>query len=214
MCSLRRRPRFVLGPAGSVGVVLASLALTLGCAAPAGPPGAASAPSTPLPPASSPTEAGTPGQPPSQAPAAVPAHCQARGALPDPVCTPGADNPAVTQQSISSTICRPGYSRGVRPPLSVTAPLKRALMTAYGSTLPAAQVELDHLVALEDGGAPEDPRNLWPQPRSGPPGQTAGAKDAVETSLHDRICSGRVPLAAARSALARDWTTALAAVGG
>lgn len=45
--------------------------------------------------------------------------------LPDPHCTPGAVNPAVTQASVSSTICRSGYTATIRPPASVTDRLKR-----------------------------------------------------------------------------------------
>ena len=36
--------------------------------------------------------------------------------LPDPVCTPGAADPAVTQDNIDSTICTSGYTATVRPP--------------------------------------------------------------------------------------------------
>jgi hypothetical protein len=41
-----------------------------------------------------------------------PAHCQARdnNEEPDPTCTPGALNPAVTQATIGSTICKSGWT--------------------------------------------------------------------------------------------------------
>lgn len=55
----------------------------------------------------------------------APGQCHARTAangepLPDPACTPGAIDPAVTQANISSTICRSGYTSTVRPPASDT----------------------------------------------------------------------------------------------
>jgi len=52
--------------------------------------------------------------------------CHARpvpnGTLPDPVCTPGATDPHVTQTTLDTTICRAGgYTSTVRPPESVTS---------------------------------------------------------------------------------------------
>lgn len=53
--------------------------------------------------------------------------------------------------------------------------------------------EEDHLIPLEDGGDPKDPRNLWPEPyntRVG--GRIMGAhqKDVVEAFIHDEVCFG------------------------
>jgi len=53
------------------------------------------------------------------------------GILPDPVCTPGAVDPRVTQNNIDSTICVSGYTKTVRPPVSVTGPQKLASHTKY-----------------------------------------------------------------------------------
>ncbi len=84
------------------------------------------------------------------------AHCQAgdAGFLPDSICTTGATDPRVSQADISSTICRNGYTATVRPPASVTEPIKRDRMAAYGITAPLAQYELDHLVS--GGGGDDD----------------------------------------------------------
>lgn len=41
--------------------------------------------------------------------------CTSVGGLPDPACTPGAVDPRVTQNNISATICKRGYSTSVRP---------------------------------------------------------------------------------------------------
>ncbi|WP_328617173.1 hypothetical protein OHS18_13060 [Amycolatopsis sp. NBC_00355] len=122
--------------------------------------------------------------------------------LPDPACTPGTVNPAVSQATIADTICKSGWTSTVRPPTSVTGKLKKQLDTAYG--LPTTtEGELDHLVSLELGGALADPANLWVEP-----GKIPNPKDAVENKLHSAVCSGLVPLATAQKAIAGNWTTA------
>lgn len=141
--------------------------------------------------------------------AAAPTHCSYRagGLLPDRRCTPGVVNRHVTQSTIRATICRPGWTRTIRPASSVTYPLKRAAMRAYGvGNLPASGFEYDHLIPLELGGAPLDPRNLWPEPIRAHDG--AYAKDAVEDRLHRAVCAGKLTLRAARAAIRRDWRTA------
>src|SRR2546423_8550145 len=90
--------------------------------------------------------------------------CHLRGALPDRRCTPGADDARVTQANIDNTICRRGYSKSVRPRTSVTGPIKRERIAAYGLPSDPRLYELDHLVSLELGGAPANPANLWPEP--------------------------------------------------
>jgi hypothetical protein len=44
--------------------------------------------------------------------------------LPTKAVTPGATNPAVTQATIGSTICRSGFTASIRPPVSCTDALK------------------------------------------------------------------------------------------
>jgi len=133
--------------------------------------------------------------------------CHARGhgafTLPDPSCTPGAIDPAVTQADRSKTICRSDYSESVRPPESITEPEKRASLRAYGDHGSLHGYEYDHLVALELGGARNDARNLWPEPGGSP-----NVKDALENRLHARVCAGEMSLAAAQLAIARDWVAA------
>jgi hypothetical protein len=126
--------------------------------------------------------------------------CHARGVFPDPRCTPGAINPAVTQADIGSTICRPGWSESVRPPESYTEPLKYRLMASYGDTYPAYDYELDHLVSLELGGAATDPRNLWPEFGASP-----NPKDHVEDAAHEAVCDHRMSLATAQHEIATNW---------
>ncbi|MGH9068668.1 MAG: hypothetical protein ACRD0J_14450 [Acidimicrobiales bacterium] len=128
--------------------------------------------------------------------------CHGAGRLPDPRCTPGATNPSVTQGDIASTICMAGWTATVRPPESYTEPLKRRQMISYGDAGPVSAYEEDHLLPLELGGAPSDPRNLWPEPGASP-----NAKDKVENAGREAVCSGRITLAAARRAIAGDWVT-------
>jgi hypothetical protein len=145
-----------------------------------------------------------------QAVISPPAHgCSARGALPDPHCTPGALDPRVNQADVKRTICVRGYTRSVRPPESYTSSLKRRQLTAYGwyaGRTPAAYEE-DHLIPLELGGAPSDPRNLWPEARVGAKGG-AGQKDVLENYLHRAVCSGAMSLRDAQQAIGRNWQAA------
>ncbi len=133
-----------------------------------------------------------------------PGDCHASGSgfdvLPDPACTPGAINPQVTQANIASTICSRGWTATVRPPVSVTEPLKRASMVAYGERGPIGAYQEDHLVALGAGGSPSDPRNLWAEP-----GATPNPKDAVEVAANRAICSRLLTLTQVQAAMATDW---------
>jgi hypothetical protein len=124
--------------------------------------------------------------------------------LPDPACTPGASNPQVTQANVGSTICRPGYTRQIRPPRAITDAEKRSAAASYGYTGRLSGAEYDHLIALALGGDPNDSRNLWVEP-----GNSPNPKDDIEVQLAKMVCSGQVSLAAAQRAIASDWTTAL-----
>jgi hypothetical protein len=137
--------------------------------------------------------------------------CQARAQspLPDPKLTPGAVNPDVTQQTIETTICVRGWTRLVRPPESYTEPLKHQQIAEYGySDRRLRDYEEDHLIPLELGGAPTDPRNLWPEPHEAPGDWGSYAKDRLESRLNDLVCSGALPLGTARAAIATNWIEA------
>src|SRR5947209_12094682 len=133
--------------------------------------------------------------------------CRSRGhglfSLPDRHCTPGITDPRVTPATISRTICRSGYTKTVRPPASITTPEKRASMGAYGDRGSTRSYEYDHLISLELGGAPNDARNLWPEPGGSP-----NPKDRLENLLHRRLCAGRIGLRAAQREIATDWVAA------
>ncbi|MGI0073316.1 MAG: carboxypeptidase-like regulatory domain-containing protein [Nitrosotalea sp.] len=123
--------------------------------------------------------------------------------LPDPKCTPGATDPTVTQDNIDSTICVSGYTQTVRPPVSVTNPIKLEVMQAYGFADSPSNYELDHLIPLELGGAPADVRNLWPEPYYTNP--NAYDKDGFENYLHNQVCSGAIDLQTAQNEIATNW---------
>jgi hypothetical protein len=147
---------------------------------------------------------------PQPAPGACHYHQAADGeTLPDPACTPGAISPKVTQDTLGSTICRTGYTKSIRPPKAITNAEKQGSAAAYSYTGPLSDVEYDHLVPLQLGGDPNDPRNLWVEPGASP-----NPKDGIESQLNALVCSGMVSLVAAQEAIATDWTTALQASRG
>jgi hypothetical protein len=132
---------------------------------------------------------------------------------PDRALTPGALNPAVTQATIGSTICVSGWTATIRPSSSYTTRLKIAQIVAYGySDTSTSAYEEDHLISLELGGAPSDPRNLWPQPytMSLADGRPTGArtKDSFETRLKKEVCAGAISLAEAQADIGVYWVHA------
>jgi hypothetical protein len=111
----------------------------------------------------------------------------------DPARTPGVLNPDVTQANIRSTICRHGWTATIRPPTSYTNELKLKQMRRYGETGSPADYQEDHLISLELGGDPTDPRNLWPEPYP-----RASQVDQIENGLNAEVCSGKLTLAEAQ----------------
>ncbi|HUJ56749.1 MAG TPA: hypothetical protein VLW49_12250 [Gaiellaceae bacterium] len=114
--------------------------------------------------------------------------------LADPTRTPGVLNPNVTQANIRSTICKRGWTETIRPPESYTEALKAKQMKQYGETGPMSGYQEDHLISLELGGNPTDPRNLWPEPYP-----RAGDVDKIEDELNSEVCSGKLTLAQAQA---------------
>lgn len=108
--------------------------------------------------------------------------------------TPGALNPDVTQATIARTICVRGWTRTVRPPVSYTNTLKARQLREYGLHGALSGYQEDHLISLELGGAPVDPRNLWPEPYP-----RAADVDRIENELNRRVCDGSLSLAAAQA---------------
>ena len=137
-----------------------------------------------------------------------PCHTRDGGQLPDPSCTPGAYDPAVT----AAVLCAPGYTtRTYRAPESQTEAFKwHVAEPAYGQqNVPG---ELDHLVSLELGGA-NDASNLWVEA-----GPIPNPKDSVENALHAWVCAAtgadaEARLHEAQVAIAANWTTAEQVLG-
>jgi hypothetical protein len=107
--------------------------------------------------------------------------------------TPGVLNPQVTQATIRSTVCTSGWTRTIRPPVSYTNGLKDKGIAEYHLRGPPSAFQEDHLISLELGGNPTDPRNLWPEPYP-----RAAAVDQIENDLNHRVCTGSLSLADAQ----------------
>lgn len=129
------------------------------------------------------------------------------GDLPDPTMTPGAIDPAITQENIQNTVCVRGYTKTVRPPAYYTNRLKKRQLREYGySDRNPKHYEEDHLIPLSIGGNPTDERNLWPEPRQSEWG--ASKKDQLEFVLYKMVCSGELPLARAQQEISTNWIDA------
>ena len=116
--------------------------------------------------------------------------------LPDPKITPGALNPKVRQSTIKMTICKSGWTKTIRPPTSYTNSLKIQQMVLYGEGGSPSNYEEDHFIPLELGGAPRNPKNLWPEPHS-----QSKLSDPLENKLKRQVCKGLMKLAKARAAI-------------
>ncbi len=117
-----------------------------------------------------------------------------RGAYPaDIVRSPGVLNPDVTQTNIDSTICLHGWTKTIRPPTSYTNALKKKQMREYGVGGSLSDYQEDHLISIELGGHPTDPRNLWPEPYP-----RASEVDSIENELNAQVCSGALALESAQ----------------
>jgi hypothetical protein len=116
--------------------------------------------------------------------------------LPNPKLTPGRLNPKVRQSTIKKTICVKGWTKKVRPPVSYTNKLKVKQMLQYGETGSPSDYEEDHFIPLELGGAPKNPKNLWPEPHS-----QSKISDPLETKFKKQVCKGVLTLKKARAAI-------------
>ena len=121
---------------------------------------------------------------------------------PDYSPPPGALNPQVTQANIAQTICVRGWTRTVRPPVQYTGALKRRQMRERHLPGRPSEYQEDHLIPLELGGHPTDPRNLWPQRL-----EEAQRKDVQEYALNRAVCANRMLLTTAQERIKdpRTW---------
>jgi hypothetical protein len=107
--------------------------------------------------------------------------------------TPGVASAAVAEANLADTICQHGWTSTVRPPTDYTDALKVEGMKAYGRLGSPSDYQEDHLISLELGGDPNDPRNLWPEPI-----ERAKEVDAIEDALNEQVCSGELTLVEAQ----------------
>jgi hypothetical protein len=113
-------------------------------------------------------------------------------AVPDRRRTPGAINPDVTPQNLMRTVCVPGWTDSIRPSSAYTKKLKLTQIRDWNLPGDADDYRLDHVVPLCAGGAPGDPRNLWPRPVAGQ--WTDKFKDQLEASVCRAVCRGDMTL--------------------
>jgi hypothetical protein len=127
-----------------------------------------------------------------------PVKCHSVNGLPDSKCTPG-----VVRTTDKNVICTQSTGT-IRPPSSYTTKLKIQQLKQYDFTdKNLASYEEDHLISLEIGGDPTDPKNLWPEPYAEPNG--AHDKDKVENLLHKRICNGEISPQDAQKGISTNW---------
>lgn len=139
------------------------------------------------------------------------------GELPNPAFTPGVARD-VTKEQLCTT-----STKLVR---HTTAQTKTDVYAEYGITPRHALectgpghacYEIDHVIALEIGGA-DVKENLWPQEYevvpTDPTWQKNGAhlKDSLENRLHKNICDGTTAIADAQACIATDWIKCYARV--
>ena len=146
--------------------------------------------------------------------------CTIQGADPDPACTPGTLNSAVSEATIGSTICVAGFTTQIRPSVAESEHLKVLAAHAYAYAGTLSAVEGDHLIPLELGGNPgsgDDISNFWDEPHqlTGPDGAPAGStvKDGYENWLRGEVCRGRMTLADAQGRIRGGWYAAFVADG-
>ncbi len=132
-------------------------------------------------------------------------HCHSVAGLPDATCTPG-----VVQTTDLNVICHTS-TKDRRPAASYTTALKKAQITEYGwqDTSPQSYEE-DHLISLELGGDPIDPKNLWPEPHVGQ--FNSGEKDRIENWLHKQVCVNGMSIIDAQRGIAENWKQYLGAL--
>ena len=78
--------------------------------------------------------------------------------LPNPKITPGRLNAKVRQSTIKKTICKSGWTKTIRPPVSYTNALKIKQMAQYGETGSPSEYEEDHFIPLSSVAHPGIPR--------------------------------------------------------
>jgi hypothetical protein len=107
------------------------------------------------------------------------------------------------------TVCKPGWTSTIRPPVSWTDGLKLQLLRQRGlDSENAKDYELDHRMPLELGGAPgsADVGLLWENVNlSLESPASPNPKDSDESKLHREVCAKRLTLIQAQQELVDTW---------
>ena len=122
--------------------------------------------------------------------------------FPDVTKTPGQWHIPPTPMA---TLCADDYTKTVR---DVPDQEKLKVFAVYGinpKDYPEGTFEIDHLVSLELDGT-NDITNLWPQSYKGT--QNAHMKDDLEDTLKHLVCTGKLALGDAQTAIRTNWYTA------
>lgn len=109
----------------------------------------------------------------------------------------------INDSNKSENICIHGFTKTIRPPVSLTNEIKHRKLEAAGMPFSAADTKLDHKIPLALAGAPDDERNLVIQSNA-----ESKDKDRVEVCLARTVCAGRITLEQAQLAIWENWRTA------
>ena len=110
----------------------------------------------------------------------------------------------VTQESVTDTICRPGYADTVAPPFDQTMALKDRMLAARGIDADeGVGYALDRHVPIVLGGSPDAKANFDLIPWGGHAGERR--KSLLTVRLKRCVCAGRMTLAQAQSAITGNW---------
>ncbi|NPT58630.1 hypothetical protein [Paraburkholderia elongata] len=111
----------------------------------------------------------------------------------------------VTQDSVSETICRPGYADMVAPPFDELMAHKDRMLAARGIGADGGPAfAQDRRVPIVLGGSPNAPSNLDLLPWAGQQGERRKARAAV--MLKRCVCEGKLSLAEAQAAIVGNWS--------
>ena len=114
-------------------------------------------------------------------------------------------DPAVTPETVSSTICVADYARQARAPDSITSGIKLRLLNQSGLS-EGSLYRLDQRMPLELGGHPREPRNFvleyWDTEA------IAKRRQQLVGVLRSLVCDRQVSLREAQAAYFVDWRAA------
>jgi len=123
---------------------------------------------------------------------------------PDTKVTPGRANPKVTQGNIRKTICQPAWVEKTRAAAGSLDAIKvKQLEAQGGSPRDPKDYVADHIIPIEVGGHPTDPRNLWPQSQG--LAWNVAVKDKLEAFVNREVCEGRMKLKGAQTVFKNGW---------